>query len=304
MLPLRTAPWALLLVGAAACRSGGASGSVTSAIGPYPIDPGDEKTQCIVFRLDNPEGGFIRNIRAELGLHSHHMTIYRSASTTEQRTPFDCRGFDSVFDGDQPIFIAQQENAALAFPSDDGGQPVGFAIDAHQMVRMEMHYLNTTPEAATSEGRFILDTIPVSTSVVPADIAFWGTDDIHIPPHAAWKTDPRFVLGQPGNRMFALTTHQHSLGTRIRGWYADSAADITQAPLVDNKSWRDPTLVVFDPPLVFGEGADSKKGLAYQCEWVNTTAKTVTYGENFHDEMCFLWHYYFPGKGFDHFIQP
>jgi hypothetical protein len=302
MLPLRPAPFALLLVLAAGCGPGNASESVTSSIGPYPIGPGDEKTQCIVFRLDNPEGGFIRNIRAELGAHSHHMTIYRSAGTAERRVPFDCRGFDSVFDGDQPLFIAQQENAALAFPYDEKGQPVGFAIDAHQMVRMEMHYLNTTAEQATSEGRFILDTIPLSRSVVPADIAFWGTNDIHIPPHAAWKTDDKFVLAPEGNRMFALTTHQHSLGTRIRGWYADDVADIDHPPLVDNKSWRDPTLVVFDPPLVFGEG--HKKGLAYQCEWANTTPRTVTYGENFHDEMCFLWHYYFPGKGFDHFIQP
>jgi hypothetical protein len=31
---------------------------------------------------------------------------------------------------------------------------------------------------------------------------------------------------------------------------------------------------------------------------------TVGYGEGFYDEMCFVWHYYFPGMGFDHIVQP
>jgi len=254
MLPLRPVSFLLLLMTAAACHSGGsAPASVTASIGPYPINAGEEKTHCIVFRLDNAEGGFIRNIRAELGVHSHHMTIYRSADTVEQRVPFDCLGFDSVLQGDQPLFIAQQERAELAFPTDEKGHPVGFAIEPHQMVRMEMHYLNTTAAAATSEGRFILDTVPLSKTVMPADVAFWGTDSINIPPHAAWKTDVKFVLAPVGNRMFALTTHQHSLGTRIRGWYADDAADTAAPPLVDNRSWRDPTLEIFTPPMAFGE---------------------------------------------------
>jgi hypothetical protein len=303
MPSLRAGFPALLALAGAACHGGSAAPTTVEApVGPWSIGPGQELTRCIVFHLDNPGPAFIRTIRAELGVHSHHMTIYRSADAEERLIPFDCRGFDSVLQGDRPLFIAQQERAEITFPDDDGGAAVGYAIDAHQMVRLEMHYLDTTPDPVTTSGRFSLETIPLSPSVVPADIAFWGTVGIHIPPHAAWETEVKFVEAPASYRTFALTTHQHRLGTRMRVWYADDAADTAGPPLTDSRSWSDPPLVVFSPPLRYGPAG--KKGLAYQCDWSNTTADTVTYGEGFHDEMCFVWHYYFPGQGFDHIIQP
>jgi hypothetical protein len=295
----------LVLLALSACHGQGQGPSPTTfvaRVGPWSLEAGQELTRCIVFRLDNPQGAFIRGIHAELGVHSHHMSIYRSADTAETLTPFDCRGFDTVLQGDRPLFIAQQERAALTFPDDDGGNPVGFPIDAHQMVRLEMHYLDTTAAPVSSSGTFYLETVPLSASVVPADIAFWGTIGIHIPPHSAWKTEVGFVEAPPSYRTFALTTHQHHLGTRMRVWHADDATDTASPPLTDNRTWSDPRLVILDPPLRYT--APDKKGLAYQCEWNNTTANTVTYGEGFNDEMCFVWHYYFPGQGFDHIIQP
>jgi hypothetical protein len=292
----------LLFLLGAGCRSGAKPAAIQAGIGPFTIDPGQELTQCVVLRVNNPDPGFVRHIRADLGPRSHHMTIYRSADTEERREPFACRGFDSVLEGDLPLFIAQQERAEMSFPSDESGAPVGFAFDARQMVRLEMHYLNTTPQVGTAEGSFLLDLVPSSSGVVPADIAFWGTVDIHIPPQAAWKTGVKFVEAPPDYRTFAMTTHQHHLGTRMRVWHADDAADIASDPLVDSRSWSDPPVRLFDPPLRYGPG--SKTGLAYQCEWNNTTADTVTYGEGFHNEMCFVWHYYFPGMGFDHIVQP
>ncbi len=294
----------LLSVASVACHAAGpGAATLEASIGPYAIDPGKEVTRCIIFRLDNTAGAFVRRIRAELSPRSHHLSIYRSAAAAEQRTPVDCRGFDTVLEGDQPLYIAQQAQAELVFPDDDSGTPVGFAIEPHQMVRVEMHYLDTTPEAATAWGRIFLDTVPLTTTVVPADIAFWGTIDIHIPPEAAWKTPVKFVEAPAGNRMFALTTHQHQLGTRMRVWYADDAGDIAGAPLADNRSWSDPTLYLLAPPVTFG-GAGHKKGLAYECEWTNNTPNAVGYGEGFNNEMCFLWQYHYPGTGFDHIVQP
>lgn len=304
MLPLR----AVLLVSLAAvgaCHGSPAGGpvmTVRASIGPYPIEPGQEKTQCIVYHLDNPEGGYIRHIHADLGLHSHHMSLYRSAATAEILVPFDCRGFDSVILGDQPLFIAQQAHADSTFPDDEHGAPVGFAIGPRQMMRVEMHYLNTTATPSASGGQFTLETVPLSTAVVPADIGFWGTTDIHIPAHGAWSTGMKFVRAQEGTRIFALTTHQHHLGTRMRVWYADDIDDTASAPVADCRTWSDPPIDVFDPPLVFGAGG--KAGFAYECDWVNPGADPVSYGEGFNNEMCFLWQYYFPGRGFDHIVEP
>jgi hypothetical protein len=271
-------------------------------VGPWPIEPGEEKTECVIVHLGNPAAAFIRRIRAELGAKSHHMSLYASAATEEQRVRFPCRGFDSVLEGDRPLFIAQQARAELTFPDDDHGAPVGFQIGPDQMVRIEMHYLNTTGVPDTSTGRFVLDTIPISAAVVPADIGFWGTTDFEIPAHAAAETPVKFVRAMPDTKIFAVTTHEHHLGTRMRVWYANDATDTQSAPICDCHTWSDPPIALPSPPLSFGPG--EKAGLAYKCEWMNNTASPVGYGEAFDDEMCFLWQYYFPGRGFDHIVQP
>jgi hypothetical protein len=279
-----------------------ATATFDAAVGPYPLAPGEEKTVCITRRLNNPEATYIHRIRAEIFPGSHHMTIYRSTADLEVLKPFECFGFDSVLRGDRPLFIAQQERAELAFPTDESGQQVGYAIDAHQMLRLELHYINTTREELSPGGIFHLDTVTPNDAIMGADIAFWGTTDIDIPPHAAWETPVKFVPAEPGTRTFAMTTHQHSLGTRMRVWFADNAEDIRSKPVDESRTWSDPPLVRFDPPLRFGSAG--KAGLAYQCNWQNPTANEVHYGEHFHDEMCFVWHYYYPGRGFDHVVQP
>jgi hypothetical protein len=58
--------------------------------------------------------------------------------------------------------------------------------------------------------------------------------------------------------------------------------------------------VILAPPLEFPKGGAtfSSKGFAYQCEYKNTTSNYVGFGEGIDDEMCFLWHYYYPSQGF------
>src|SRR5262245_5527709 len=113
--------------------------TVEAKIGPFALNPGLEKTQCVVFRLNNPMGAFIRAFRAELAEGSHHMTLYQSVDTIEQHEPFDCVGFDSIVKGDRPIFIAERRQTELAFPRDEHGTPIGYKIEPNQMVRMELH---------------------------------------------------------------------------------------------------------------------------------------------------------------------
>jgi hypothetical protein len=149
-------------------------------------------------------------------------------------------------------------------------------------------------------GTIAVDTVPLSAQVIKSDLAFWGTNQIDIPPNSAWKTPVKFQKALAGTKSFALTTHQHQLGTRMRVWHATSSSDINHTPVADGQDWHDPPLELFDPPLDFpaAGGKYSDKGFAYQCEWKNTTPQQVGFGEGFNDEMCFLWHYYFPSQGF------
>jgi Copper type II ascorbate-dependent monooxygenase, C-terminal domain len=278
---------------------GGEITTYEGAMGPITVQPGAESTQCITVRLGNPEGAFVRRFRAALSQGSHHMIVYRSNQTTEDTTPKNCQGFSGLLSGEHPIFIAQQAESQLEFPRDEANKPVGLEIEADQMVKIEMHYFNTGVSPADVDGKLMVDTIPLSADVTPSDLAFWGTNDINIPPHAPYDTGVRFQLGLGSTWTFALTTHQHHLGTRMRVWHAINKDD-TSVPVADSTNWSDPPLEIFEQPLEFPDagGTYSSKGFAYQCEYNNTTDQQVVFGEGIDDEMCFLWHYYYPSQGF------
>jgi hypothetical protein len=178
---------------------------------------------------------------------------------------------------------------------------VALEIEANQMVRLELHLINTGSAPIDVTGKLYVDTVPLATNVVKSDLAFWGTKQINIPANGAWDTGVKFQKALADTRTFALTTHQHQLGTRMRVWYAKDASDINGAPVADGQNWSDPPLELFTPALKFPDSGDGKKssmGLAFKCEWKNPTATDVHFGEGFNDEMCFLWQYYYPSKGF------
>ena len=275
--------------------------TIDSGIGPIKAMSGFEDTQCVTVSLKNADGAFVRRFRADLGTGSHHMIVYKSNATSESPTPTPCQGFSGLLSGEHPIFIAQQAKAELVFPNDENGVPVGLEIAKNQMVRIELHLINTSSAPLDVIGKLYADTVPLATKVIPSDLAFWGTKSISIPAHQKWDTGVKFQKALANSKMFALTTHQHHLGTRMRVWYADNASDVNDTPLADGQNWSDPPLELFTPVVDFppdGAKKTSTKGLAFKCEWDNPSASNVSFGEGFNDEMCFLWQYYYPSQGF------
>jgi hypothetical protein len=275
--------------------------TVARSMSPDTVQPGKENTQCITVNLNNPEGAYVRRIRADLSAGSHHLVAYTSSKTVEEPVPKDCMPFSGILNGEHPIFIAQQPHASLEFPADESGTPVGFEIPPHQMVKLEMHYIDTGNFPLSVMGKISFDTVPLSTKVTKSDLAFWGTTQINIPPNSTGDTGVLFQRALAGTKTFALTTHQHQLGTEMLVWYGEGANDPNKKQVAEGKSWSDPPVELFTPPLDFPKasgGTLSTKGLAFQCKWNNTTPNTVTFGESFNDEMCFVWQYYFPSQGF------
>lgn len=284
---------------ASSTASTGAGGDLTTfdkTATVVAVQPGGEDTVCMTLRLDNPEPVYVRRFRAEIAEGSHHLIVYKSNDANESPTPTPCGGFSGLFSGDYPIFIAQQALSDLAFPTDaETGTPVAFKLEAQQMLQFELHYINTTAAPLDVIADVHFDTIPISETVIESDFSFWGTINIDIPPNSAASTPVKFQKALDGTKVFAVTTHQHQLGTRMRVWHATDKNDQSTV-VADESDWANPALELFDPPLEFND----KKGLAYQCEWNNTTQQQVGFGEGFYDEMCFLWHYYYPSKGFQY----
>ena len=262
-------------------------------LGPVPLAAGEETVLCATVLLGNREEVFLPHIRGELQKGSHHFIAYRSVETVESPTPTPCTSFAGVFaSGGQegPLMIVERPSDALQFPPG-----VALRLAANQMLLIELHAINTTTEPLAAGGTFHFDTLPISSQIIESNMAFWGTLAIAIQPGSAGTTGVLFQPGNPGTKAFALTTHQHRLGTRFRIWASDQPGDTSKAPIAETLDWSNPPLYRLEPELSF----DGSNGLSFQCDWDNTTDQLITFGESALQEMCFLWMYYYPSVGFD-----
>ena len=259
--------------------------------GPFTIPSGEEAVKCVVVDAGNAESVIVRKFRTELAEGSHHMIVY-TTSLPPNPVPYSCQSFGV---GGSAIFIAQQPKSALTFPTDPSGVPVGLVLDPHQSLVMEVHYINTTAAPLDVTGTVEMDVLPASANVIKAGFGFYGNLSIPtIPAHGEADTGVLLQSVTPGTKVFALTTHQHHLGTRMQVWYSNDASDLSKQ-VADSTSWSDPPLVTFDPPLDFP--ADGTKSFAYQCHWQNPTDNNVYGGLSANDEMCFFWSYFYPAGG-------
>jgi len=257
------------------------------------VPPGTENTQCVVLRLGNRKPVHIGQIHNLLGDASHHMIVYRVNDTVEQPTPFDCEPFVDTLDPNKgaPLMITQKKDELLNLPSG-----VAYTLDANQMLRIEMHYINAT--TAPLELTASTTMITSHTYHDEANFLFIGNPDISLAPNSQATLGPTFFKLDPytfgGTKFFALTGHEHKLGTNVTVATAASADDPGQMVYdVPNWVWSEPATVFPDPPVSVPDGG----GFKFTCTWDNTSAQTVKFGESANNEMCFFWAYYYPSQG-------
>jgi hypothetical protein len=269
-------------------------GSFTAEFAPLCVPAGVEDTQCIVTRLGNPTAIHVGSIHNLLGNASHHMIVYRVADTSEQLTPFPCQPFQGALSGSgAPLMISQKKDDTLALPSG-----VAFTLDANQMVRIEMHYINAS---ANPVWLYSSTTMSPSTNYqYDADFLFIGNIAISVPysPGLPIYTAGPFYIGLDPSfanaNFFALTGHEHKLGKNVQVSVAANESDAGTAVYdVPNFIWSEPPTVYHDPPFKIPNGG----GFKYTCQWVNTTGQQVDFGESANNEMCFFWAYYYPSTG-------
>src|SRR5207237_10124203 len=118
-----------------------------------------------------------------------------------------------------PPYVAETQN--------DNGLPLpsgtAFHLPAGQMVKLEAHYLNASPNPIMGMGTVTLTTAPPgdSTRYIPADIMFCGSVlELYTKgvPKGDSMLSPGFFKPQsvvPDIKMFGLTAHQHQRGTLI-----------------------------------------------------------------------------------------
>lgn len=282
----------------AATGTGGAGGAPSAtyeaAFPPVMVAPGVENTQCVVMKLGNEEAIHVDRIENTLGVGSHHLIVYKAHDTVEQLTPFDCVPFTNLLKADAtvPLMITQKQEDTLALPAG-----VGLAFGPHQMVRLEMHYINTTgsPVAVSATSGF--HAMKEADFEEEAGFAMFSDTAVTIPPETSMTLGPQY-LALPamleGVKFFGLTGHVHKLGTGVQVAVASGKDDPGKVIYDPPKfAWNEPPVVYPDPPVVVPSGG----GFHLSCSWNNTTAKTITFGESANDEMCLFYTYYYPNRG-------
>lgn len=258
------------------------------------VPAGLEKTQCVVLRLGNVAPLHIGAVHNVLGEGSHHLIVYRVNDTVEQLAPFPCFPFTDTLDPAKgsPLMVTQKKDDLLTLP-----QGVGYSLEANQMIRLEMHYIN----ASSSEK-----TVSAVTSFVPiadeefrdeAGFLFIGNPDIRLPAKSETKLGPTFFqIPQElsGVKFFAMTGHEHQLGTNVQ--VAMSKTDSDPGAMIYDVPgwlWSEPKTERFETPFTVPDNG----GFTFTCSWNNTTDSPVSFGESANSEMCFFWAYYYPSKG-------
>jgi hypothetical protein len=257
------------------------------------VPAGTERTQCIIKRLGNPGQIHVGQIHNVLGPSSHHMIVYRVTDTVEQPTPTDCTPFTEALDPTKgsPLMITQKKDDLLALPPG-----VAYTLDANQMLRIELHYINAT----SSDVQLTASTAMKTTSEFQyeANFIFTGTIDITLPPNTTTTVGPEYFPMSAADlgdiNVFAITGHEHQYGTGVSVATTTSASD--PGTTVYNPSswlWSEPTTVMHEPPFKMSNAS----GFNFSCTWDNTSANTIKFGESANAEMCFFWAYYYPSRG-------
>ncbi|AKF03628.1 hypothetical protein [Sandaracinus amylolyticus] len=254
--------------------------SATVSFGPHPLGVGDERTVCVILDAGNPVARQVRAIRTHLPQGSHHMIVYRTDMPVRE-TPYPCFPFA---DGGEAVFIAETVEAELVYPED-----AALEFSAHQHIRLEIHEINYTREPIDVRSSVTFEFHPPDAPPrAPVEFLFTGNMSLTLPPRRE-TTVTSFHGVRDGARIFALTSHTHSLGTYAAIHRARSETDFDTPPLHESTEWAEPPLNTFGPPLVL----DPDEGLRLTCTYFNDRADTVSFGLDFEDEMCFLWAYYY-----------
>lgn len=264
------------------------------SFGSVTLAPGEEDTKCVVKRVPNDAAMHVGAVHNVLSDTSHHLIVYRVSDTEERTEPFACQPFADLLNPAKgtPLMITQKHDDLLELP-----KGVGFEFEAGQMIRLEMHYINTTstPRDATATATFhAMATEDVKST---ADLVFVGNPDISIPPMSKATLGPTFVpvpTVMADANYFGITGHTHQFGTKVTvSMAASKGKPLVPVYDVDNWVWSEPATVFHDPAFQIPEYG----GFEFTCAWNNTSKETLGFGESANDEMCFFWTYYYPSSG-------
>lgn len=256
------------------------------------IPAGKEITYCWYFKVPTTEAYTIKKWSSHMTDGSHHMIMFFTKSLSQpEGTVSDTNcGLTSGTNIATWIYAAQNVDASLALPTDDGtGKPLGMDVAAGQTGFIQMHYLNSTDNEITVHVTVNADAYDagVDTTKTFAYITFNG--QISIPKNSTGTKATQTCPISAGQKVWLLSTHAHkqAVHTEVRNGMPTST-DVTFA----SDDWEHPGAKAWmaSPFYSFDSGK-----LTYECTYDNPNNYDIHTGDSAQtDEMCMATGYVFP----------
>lgn len=290
-------------------------------VAKYLLDGGGEEENCVYVRTPNQETIYASQFHGRMRPGSHHLivTITPEADDIVFNTPVPCTQAGGVFDRwlvgsqDPQIDVSMTGSAKIA-GAVPGDPEYGGAIEIppNAILRLDMHYLNTTEQEILREGWIWLERVPEEEVEVKVDLISWLQGAIDIPPNSTEVTTSIARCRVPTDRNLALVTgHFHENGTRVTVWHEPQGQDPVK--IYETFDWENPGNGFFngrdENPAMMGDtgapwGAHSgyvelAEGdyVNFQCEFDNPTDVSVGFGDTGADQMCNIFGFYYPSDG-------
>jgi len=247
-------------------------------------DPRSEVVQCHYFKTTNAAAEEVSRINLTFPEGSHHVHIYRS-DTPEPDGVKDCT---AGIDWNRWSMILGAQTKPIDWSLPDG---VTIPIPAQQQILVQVHWLNTTDQPIDREIN--VDMTRATHTEQHLGVAFGVSKDVLMAPHASHPVGS-WVPVPEGSKLVAIMGHFHARGKHYKVDIRRSGdADGELKYSADDEQTFEFKHYDYANPPVFQSG----QGLAYECDFENTTDGTLTWGpDTVTQEHCNLAAYYYPAK--------
>jgi hypothetical protein len=244
-------------------------------------DAQSEILDCHYLKAPNDAAAEIARIKADFPAGSHHVHVYHASVDVPDHVE-PCTNIDwttwSLVVGVQTQPIDWQLPAGVTVP-----------LAPHEQLMVQVHWLNTTAQPIDRE--IDLAFYPTTQSTAHLGVVFGVSKDVYMVPGQS-KSVGGWCPIEAGVNVAAVMGHFHGRG---RHYSVDLRKSGEPSGKVIYSAADEQTFEFqrFDAPPVPAPG----EGLAYQCDYQNTTNGVITWGANTRtQEHCNMAAYYYPAS--------
>jgi hypothetical protein len=156
---------------------------------------------------------------------------------------------------------------------------------------LDMHYLNATPNALTTDVKVDVFTVKEADVTTSAGIIFFYNPIIRVPAMSAAQA--RMACPVHGDfQIFNLQSHMHRRGIGYTANITDGTPTTVLSQMYSSMSWENVPVQNYSPPLTVSSG----QWLDYRCQYQNSEDRVIDQGLTTKDEMCMLIGAYAPAN--------